>query len=314
MKKIQYKEIKFKSMGTNIHIKLLHKDAEAILKKCRAMIDSWAFDYSIFEKQSILSKINRLKCGQNIKLQNDIFDLIEAGLNYSKALPNINICLGELIKLWDIGPGYGKLVSSKHIAKALTSANIDNIVLDRSNSSLNKLYSETKIDLGSLAKGYFSQMLSQFMTHEGVSSAIINLGGNIQTIGLNLENPSLDWTIMLKNPNFDSDESLLSLALNDLSISTSGIKYRNFKKDNKFYHHILDPKTGYPIDTDMVSLSIIGPNPLECEALSTGLFGLSWHEIDDFLITKKNYHAIAIYKNSNTKCTRGADKYILWKR
>ena len=313
MNKLKYEEIRFKSMGTNIHIKILHEKADSILKECESLLEEWAYQYSIFEPDSLISKVNKLKVNEEFELPDDMYDLLSKGLEYSKILPSINICMGRLIKLWDIGPGYGNLPDKIQIDRLLLNAHPSHVILSPEKLTIKFTKENIMLDLGSLAKGYFSDKLAAFLKNNKVHSALINLGGNIQTIGLNLESPSLDWSLNLYNP-LSPDKAEISLAINDLSISTSAINYRNFTHKDKFYHHILDPKSGYPVETDMVSLSILGPDPVKCEALSTGLFGLNWQDIQDYINIEKSYEAISLYKDGQYKWTRGTDKYILWKK
>ncbi len=126
-----------------------------------------------------------------------------------------------------------------------------------------------EIDFGAIAKGYTGQQAADLVRREGISSAILNLGGNVQAIGAKPDGSP--WRVGLQSP--WGHEYLGILSIKDLAVVTSGSYERFFVgEDGKTYHHIIDPKTGYPADNGLVSVTIIGPDGGLCDALSTALF------------------------------------------
>ena len=114
-----------------------------------------------------------------------------------------------------------------------------------------------KIDLGALAKGYIADRIADFLKAEKVTSALINLGGNVLTFGPALHNPDQKWRIGIQNPKETRNTNLMVLAIRDQSVVTSGIYERTFEIDGKTYHHIFNSQTGYPVSSDLASLTII---------------------------------------------------------
>ena len=108
-----------------------------------------------------------------------------------------------------------------------------------------------KIDLGALAKGYIADRIADYLKAENVTSALINLGGNILTFGPALHNPDQKWRIGIQNPKETRNTNLMVLAIRDQSVVTSGIYERTFEIDGKTYHHIFDSQTGYPVSSDL---------------------------------------------------------------
>ena len=131
------------------------------------------------------------------------------------------------------------------------------IKLDSVNSTVFLEKKGMKIDLGCLAKGYSADKVAAFLKENGVTSALINLGGNILTIGNNQAKSSQPWQIGIQDPTHTRGTHLMTLSVTGKSVVTSGIYERHLEINGEDYHHIFDSETGYPIETDLASLSII---------------------------------------------------------
>ncbi len=128
---------------------------------------------------------------------------------------------------------------------------------------------DAAIDLGGIAKGYIADRLAEFLTDRGVESAVINLGGNVETVGSKEDGSS--WTVGIERPYSDRTELMGKVSLNDGTLVTSGIYERNFEEDGVLYHHVLDPDTGYPAESDLEAVTIMAGrgNSAFCDGLST---------------------------------------------
>lgn len=141
------------------------------------------------------------------------------------------------------------------------------------------------VDLGAVAKGYTAEKLTEMLEEAGVRSALLDLGGNVQAIG---ENPEgRPWNVAVQSP--DGEGYLGVLGVTDRAVVTSGGYERNFEQDGERYHHILDPQTGYPAKSGLVSVTVVGGSGLTCDALSTALYVMGkedalafWNSRDDF--------------------------------
>ena len=129
-----------------------------------------------------------------------------------------------------------------------------------------------KLDLGCLAKGYIADKIADYLKSQHVTSALINLGGNIKTIGNNAlaDRP---WQIGIQNPQQPRGTNLAVLPICNQSVVTSGTYERKLQVNEHTYHHILDRKTGYPVDTQLASITIISDNSLDGEIWTTRLYG-----------------------------------------
>ena len=142
--------------------------------------------------------------------------------------------------------------------------------------------SEMELDLGGIAKGYIADKVTEFLCENGVTSGVIDLGGNIVAIGgkagalVNAEGEAREFKVGIKDPLSESGDIIGTVPAKDKTIVTSGTYERYFEEDGIKYHHILDSKTGYPADTNILSVTIIADKgcSADCDALSTGCLAL----------------------------------------
>lgn len=312
---MKYSELFVALMGTKIHIKVLHDCPDKILKKCNKLLNEFNKRYTIYSDCSELMNVNLNAHIRPVKVKDDLFELIKLGKRHSIAPnSNLNICIGPIVKTWNIGFDNAKLPSKKEIDKKLKLINPNDLILDEENKTVFFNKEGMEIDLGAVAKGYIADKILEYLKSERVISAIINLGGNILTHGFNLESTDINWKIGLQDAELPRGNHIMMLEINDLSIVTSGIYERKLIINDKSYHHIFDSKTGYPIETDMTSLSIISKKSVDCEIWSSKLFGKSFDEIEKICLSEKHIEAIAQYKNGEVKFTKGVHKYILWRK
>ena len=197
-------------------------------------------------------------------------ELINIGLEYSKASDGaFDITVGNLSALWDFKNNTGKIPNKEKIKEALASVSYENIKIDGNNVMLDS--DSASIDLGGIAKGYIADRLKEYLINKGITSGLINLGGNVLSVGPRADGKS-PYTIGLQKPFADDGKAIGSLAITDESVVTSGTYQRYFEKDDKIYHHILDLNTGYPADNDLTSVTIISKKSVDGDALSTTVF------------------------------------------
>ena len=162
-----------------------------------------------------------------------------------------------------------------------------------------------KIDLGCLAKGYSADKVAQFLRKEGVTSALINLGGNILTIGKNQARGDQPWRIGIQDPANPRGNHLMTIPVVNKSVVTSGIYERHLTVDGKDYHHIFDSQTGYPVETELASLTIISDKSVDGEIWTTRLFGERPASILWQVESLEGIEAILIDKEGHLSCSSG---------
>ena len=285
-------------MGATITISILHKQADYLLDQAFSLLRLYEKRFSANDEHSELMRVNHAAGIQPVIVHPDLFELIELGKKHSLA-PNsyLNIALGPLVQTWRIGFEDAKVPTSEEIEQALAKTNPNFIELNKEKSSVFLKQTGMKIDLGALAKGYIADKISTFLKEHGVTSALINLGGNILTIGLNEVNNRF-WRIGIQNPKLPRGNNLALLSLQDKSVVTSGIYERKLQTKDRVYHHIFDQHTGYPIDNQLASLTIVSDKSVDGEIWTTRLFGMDpasilekvekENDIEAFIITEDN--------------------------
>lgn len=135
-----------------------------------------------------------------------------------------------------------------------------------------------EIDLGAIAKGYLSQQIIELLKKQGISSAIVSLGGNVQTLGKKEDGKS--FVVGITDPG-DGNSILGTLPVENKAVITSGIYQRYFEENGKKYHHIIDTRTGMPADNNLASVTIISENGIMADALATALLVAGENEVKD---------------------------------
>ena len=168
---------------------------------------------------------------------------------------------------------------------------------------------ETTIDLGAIAKGYIADRIKDYLKEEKVESAVINLGGNVLCLG---ERPDgTPFQIGLQKPFASHTETVGVAGVRDLSVVSSGVYERHFIKDGVNYHHILDPSTGYPYENGLVQVTILSPQSVDGDGLSTTAFALGLEKGTELLESMEDVYGIFITEDGELHFTEGAEDFIL---
>lgn len=206
--------------------------------------------------------------GKSTEVSEETLDVIRTGLLMAELSGGkFDITVGALTDLWKFTSDNPSVPEDQEISKALETVGYENITMKGNEVGLSD--SETRIDLGGVAKGYIADKTGEYMEAQGVTKAIINLGGNITAIGEKEEDTP--WNIGIERPYSDRSEIVGSIKVSDKTVVTSGIYERQFVEDGVRYHHVLDPQTGYPAETDLeaVTITAVKGNSGFCDSLST---------------------------------------------
>lgn len=202
----------------------------------------------------------------------------------SRTNGTLDISVYPIVRAWGFTTGSYKVPSEEELTSLLPLVDYTNVQYDEVTGEV-ILPAGMEIDLGSIAKGYAGQQAAELLREKGVTSALLNLGGNVQTIGSKPDGGA--WQIAVKNPH--NKEPMMVVSVRDKAVVTSGGYERYFEQDGKTYWHIMDPKTGRPADSGLLAVTVIGEDGAMCDGLSTSLFvmGLEkaaalWAESSDF--------------------------------
>lgn len=229
---------------------------------------------------SDVSKINSSSGKDFVKVHPEILKMIETSIKYAKLSEGaFDITTGPIISLWGIGTENERLPSDEEIKEKLHLVGYDKISINENDSSVMLKEKGMAIDLGGVAKGFAADEVLKIYKKYKIENGLINLGSSsIYAIGKNKNNEN--WSVGIKHPrNEDPKEYLGIIKISGEGLSTSGDYERYFVKDNKRYHHIIDPKTGYPVDNGVMSDTIIvegdnSDNNMMADILTTTVFAL----------------------------------------
>lgn len=293
-------------MGTRISLQINHPQPEPILDEMVARLKDDEQRFSANDPNSELMQITKAAGVAPVAVDPELYRLIKIGYQESlDATSNLNIAIGPLVQTWRIGFADARVPTTREIKHALTLTDPHEIKLDDKQQTVFLQKPGMTIDLGALAKGYFADLLSEYLKEVGVESALIDLGGNIYAFGPMKQHDDQLWRIGIQNPQLPRGQFQAIVAVCNQSVVTSGIYERQLIVNGKSYHHILDKRTGYPIETELASLTIISRQSLDGELWTTRLFGRPLTEIMNTLNGLPDIEGIVIMKNGDCYQSEG---------
>lgn len=209
-------------------------------------------------------------------------EIIEKSLKISELTEgSLDITIYPVVELWGFTGGNYRVPEESEIEETLNFVGFDKISLQGNN--VVKDDPKVQIDLGATAKGYIGDKVSEAIKNADCNSAVLSIGGNVVTVGTKPDgkdfNVGITWT--------DGKGICATVSLKDMSAVTSGTYQRNFTENGVFYHHIIDPKTGYPAQSDIGSVTIFTSNGLAADGLSTAFFVMGSEKAVEFYESEK---------------------------
>ncbi|MEN4668910.1 FAD:protein FMN transferase [Pantoea agglomerans] len=288
-------------MGSPILLKLFD-DNQTLAGQVFRLIKQQENLFTVNRAASEVMAINHA-AGQNpVVVSQPVFDLIACAHAVS-LLPDslFNLAIGPLVKCWKIGFQGHRVPSETELQARMALTNPHDVILDDTSRSVMLARPGMEIDLGAIAKGYIADVVQAFLRQQQVSSALINLGGNVQTVGAPPEEAG--WAIGLKKPFGEAEELIGVISVNNRSVVTSGIYERYFELDGVCYHHILDPRSGYPLDNDLLSVTVISDRSLDGDIYTTLLYGLGVEQGIACLAEQPGIEAIFVTRDRQVICS-----------
>lgn len=300
-------------MGTTIILYFKGKDAEIIVEEAVRKLEDFEKRFSANSDQSQLARLRKHAFISPQKVDPDVYNLIKIGLAHSmEAESFLNIAIGPLIKLWKVGFKEANLPDPKSILKTLDLIDPHNILIDDDLETVFFNKEGMEIDLGAIAKGYFADRIMAFFKENLALSALVDIGGNVLVFGDSPKKKGY-WQVGIQNPFLPRGQVVGAVQIRNQSAVTSGIYERVLKTQAKKYHHIFDSNTGYPIENDIASLTIISDSSLDCDLFTTKLFGFEANDILRHICKNKEIEGIIITKEGDLAYTKGLEDKIVFK-
>ncbi|MEM9679363.1 MAG: FAD:protein FMN transferase [Bacteroidota bacterium] len=252
---------------------------------------------STYRDDSDISMLNR---NEPVKVDDHFKEVFNRSKEIHKFTNGVfDPTIGAVVNAWDFGPK-GKVIGldSAKIDSLMLSVGLDKVALE--GNSIIKQNEDTFIDFNAIAKGYGVDVVADFLESKGITSYIVEIGGEIRAKGINIEKDR-PWTVGVEKPNFDGSRSIMrTLQVSDIGMATSGT-YRKFSVDvdGNRYSHIINPKTGYPSKTNVLSVSVLASDCMTADAYATAFQAMGIERVTEFLKSHPELKVYLIFENES---------------
>ena len=253
-------------------------------------------------EDSEIAAINRDGAGNVSK---DTEEMIRKSMELYKDTDGLfDITIYPVMKAWGFTTGDFRIPEKTELQTLLSSMGADRISIDTGGETVS-VDDHTEIDLRAIAMSYTSAKVMDDFAEYGVTSGVVSLGGNVQTLGVKTDGSK--WRVAVEDPNGEGDY-IGVLSVEDKAVITSGGYERYFEENGKTYHHIIDPRTGYPAESGLTSVTIISDDGMLADGLSTSLFIMGkeksvsfWKEHSD------EFDMVLVDEDGNIYVSEGAE-------
>lgn len=301
-------------LNTAVTVTIYDSQDRELLTECMNLCDKYEKIFSRTASDSELYQLNHRELTpvagteDTFQVSDPLAELIKKGLYYSELSEGaFDIAIEPLTSLWDFTAEDPQVPEDRLIQEALTKCDYHNVSVSDNNEVILKT-EDTAIELGAIAKGYIADRLKDYLISQGVKSAIINLGGNVLCIGGKPNDSS--FKIGIQKPFADRSETIAVMDIKDKSVVSSGVYERCFEQDGTLYHHLLNPRTGYPYDNGLIAVTIISDESVDGDALSTTCFALGLEDGMKLAESLDNVQAFFVTSDYEIHYTKDFQKEI----
>lgn len=280
-------------MGTPVELHLTEHQpelAQQVFRRIKILEDLLTVNRS----DSQLMSVNHAAGQHPVTLSPLVFDLIARAHRASLEGGCFNLAIGPLVKCWKIGFSGDRVPEATTLSALLPLTDPHAVILNPADHSVFLTRAGMSVDAGAIAKGYIADLICDYLRSQSANYAMINLGGNIRVMTPAGED---GWCVGLQKPFAGKDQLLGVIETENSSVVTSGVYERYFVAQGRHYHHILDPRSGYPLDNDLLSVTVISPLSTEGEILSTQLYGMGLEQGCQWLTAHPEAEAIFVTRD-----------------
>lgn len=291
-------------LHTVVQISIYHKDQEEAMDEGIAYVKEMEQLLSTNLEESDVYRINQAAGKEAVKVDSRTFELIERALDMGeKSGGRFDVTIGAVNQLWKIGSSDARKPTDEEIKAALPRINYKDVQLDQKKQTV-AVKEGMVLELGAISKGYIADGLKNLFAEKGITTAIINLGGNVVVMGSSPVNKE-GWKVGVQDPNEVRGTVVGSVYVKDGSVVTSGIYERYLEIDGVIYHHILDPATGYPVENNISGVTVFTKTSTQGDALSTTLFLLGMDKGMEFIDQLEDVEAVFVDKERGVHLSKG---------
>jgi len=299
-------------LGTTISVTMYGRTPDGLFESVFTRVREIEERMSTSEDDYTMTELMAVNDGageEAVEVSADTFEVVRQAVEYSRRTAGaFDVTVGPLVSLWGIGSGGEQVPSESRIDEALATVDYRRVQLDPERQAIYLPEAGMAVDVGGIAKGYAADEAARILREQGVNSALLDFGGNILTVG---EKPDgSPWRIGIQVPDAGRGEYLGIAEIVDLSVVTSGTYERYFMYDGVRYHHILDTETGYPARNDVESVTIITPESMRADALSTALFVMGIERGMAYVESQPDVEALFVNSTNEVFMSSGMGDYF----
>lgn len=291
------------AMDTVMTFHIIHPDGETLLIDAEQEVKRLEKLFSVTQKDSDIQKINDNAGKEAVSVSADTLALLQAGKQLGKATHHtFDIAIYPIVKAWGFTESDYTVPTQETLNELLPLTKAEDITIDTDASTVYLEQEGMAVDLGGIAKGYASDKLAELLKKKGVKSAWLSLGGNVCAIGNKPDGSP--WKIAVQNPS-DENDYVGVVQISDACAVTSGGYQRYFEENGKKYHHIIDPATGKPAESGLLSVTIVCADGTKADALSTALYVMGLEDALAYWRAQKDFEAILVTEAGEVVATEG---------
>lgn len=296
-------------IGTYVQVRIYDDGKKEVLNKAFDRVKELGDKITVNQKGSEIDAINDQAGIKPVKVSDDIYPLLKQAYEYSKdSNGGFDMAIGSITQLWHIGFDDARKPSQAEIDQALKLVDYHKVKFDDKEQTVYLEEKGMQLDLGAIAKGYITDEVVKVLKDNGVTTAIVDLGGNVYVLGHSPRGTDMDWTVGIQDPNKARNTVLGTIPESNKTLVTSGIYERFLEVDGQKYHHLFDPKTGYPFDNDIAGVTIITKKSIDGDGLSTAVFSMGVKQGLEYVEGLKDVDAIFVTKEDKVYVSKDIEK------
>ena len=274
------------ALGTSITLQIFGARDKNIINDSFNLIDHYEDLLTVNRDESEVMDVNHAAGKHPVQVSSGTYDLIKLAVEESRKNFGFNALIGPVVKLWAIGFKDAHVPTDDQIKERMKLIDPFSVDLNDVNQTVFLKKSGMELDLGGIAKGWIADRIKDYWMAYGVHAGIINLGGNILLVGDSPKRASGQWSVGVQDPKEPRGNNIASVMVPQCSAVTSGTYERYLEVDGHKYHHLIDPRTGYPVETNLAGVTTFTKYSVEAEIECKRLFFAGkpvagWHDNPD---------------------------------
>ena len=274
------------ALGTSITLQIFGALDKSVINDSFTLIDHYEDLLTVNRDESEVMDVNHAAGKHPVQVSSGTYDLIKLAVEESRENFGFNALIGPVVKLWAIGFKGAHVPTDDQIKERMKLIDPYSVDLNDADQTVYLKKPGMELDLGGIAKGWIADRIKDFWMAYGVHAGIINLGGNILLVGDSPKRTSGQWSVGVQDPKEPRGNNIASVMVPECSAVTSGTYERYLVVDGHKYHHLIDPRTGYPVETDLAGVTTFTKYSVEAEIECKRLFFAGkplagWHDDPD---------------------------------